>query len=141
MGSLETGRVVMKICGKEAGKYAVVLKKLDDAFVMITGPKLLTGVKRRKCNVEHLEPLQYTLEIKEDAPDEEVIAAFEKAGLVTKFGLKRPSAAEIKAERDKPEREKEKPKEKPKKEEKEKRKIKFKMGREKEKKEVKEEKK
>jgi large subunit ribosomal protein L14e len=108
----------MKIAGREAGKYCVVLKKVNDAFVLITGPKLLTDVKRRKCNIEHLEPLPYTLEIKEDAIEEEVIAAFDKAGLVTKFGLKRPSAAEVKAEKAKPAKEEKPKKEKAKEEEK-----------------------
>lgn len=105
MGSLEVGRVVMKIAGREAGKYAVVIKppgkeKTEKNFVVITGPKLLTGVKRRKCNIEHLEPLPYMLEIKEDASDEDVIEAFKKAGLIEKLGLKLPSAAELKAEKE-----------------------------------------
>lgn len=98
----------MKTAGREAGKYCVVLKKVNDAFVMVTGPKLLTEVKRRKCNTEHLEPLPYVLEIKEDAAEEEVIAAYEKAGLVTKLDLKRPSAAQIKAEKVKPPKEEKK---------------------------------
>jgi len=110
MVALEVGRVCMKVSGREAGKYAVVIKtfkdKENDAFVLITGPKLLTGVKRRKCNVNHLEPLPHILEIKEEAPDEEVLEAFEKAGLTTKLNLKRPSAAEVKAEKAKPKEEK-----------------------------------
>jgi large subunit ribosomal protein L14e len=111
MAALEIGRVVMKICGRETGKYAVVVKgagkeKEDKSFVLITGPKLLTGVKRRKCNIDHLEPLPHILEIKEDASDEEVLAAYEKAGLITKLNLKRPSAAEVKAEKAKPKEEK-----------------------------------
>jgi len=125
----------MKTAGREAGKYCVVLKKTNDAFVIVTGPKLLTGVKRRRSNVDHLEPLPFTLEIKEDAPEEEVIVAFEKAGLVTKFGLKRPSAAEVKGKPGKEEKAKEKKEEK--KEEKPKRKIKLRIGGGKEKKEEK----
>jgi large subunit ribosomal protein L14e len=123
MVSLITGRVCIKTVGREAGKYAVVLKKFTDekskdSFVLITGPKLLTGVKRRKCNVEHLEPTQHILEIKEDATDEEVTDAYKKANLITKFDLKLPSAAEVKAEKAKPEKKPEEKKEKPKKEEK-----------------------
>jgi len=118
MVTLEVGRVVMKTAGREAGKYAVVLKKMDNAFVLISGPKLLTGVKRRRCNINQLQPLQHILEIKEEAADEDIISALEKAGLVTQLGLKRPSAAEMKAEKAKPA--KEEKKEKPKKEEKQK---------------------
>jgi ribosomal protein L14E/L6E/L27E len=62
-------------------------------------------VKRRKCNVNHLEPLPYVLEIKEDASDEEVLEAFKKSGLVKKLNLKLPSAAELKAEKAKPKEE------------------------------------
>lgn len=51
MGSLEVRRVVMKVAGKEAGKYGVVIKvagkRLIKAFT-ITGPKLLTVIKRIK---------------------------------------------------------------------------------------------
>lgn len=133
MATLEVGRVCMKIGGRESGKYAVVLKKMNDAFVLITGPKILTGVKRRRCNIEHLEPLQYVLEIKEEAPEEEVVAAFDKAGLVTKFELKRPSAGEMKAEKTKPEKAEKQKKE----EEKPKRKIRLKIGGKKEEKEEK----
>lgn len=106
MVALEVGRVCMKVAGREMGKYCTVLKKENDAFVLVTGPKLLTGIKRRRCNVDHLEPMPYLLEIKEDAGDEEVLAAFEKAGLITKFDLKRPSAADLKAEKAKPKEEK-----------------------------------
>lgn len=105
MVSLDTGKVCLKIVGREAGKYCVVIKKMSKNFVLITGPKLLTGVKRRKCNIEHLEPTQYFLDLKEDAADEEVIEAYKKAGLITKLNLKLPSAAELKAEKAKPKEE------------------------------------
>ncbi len=98
--ALETGRVCIKISGREAGKYCVVLKKMEDkknkSFVLITGPKALTGVKRRRCNVAHLEPLPYVLEISENASDEEIIAAFEKSNLIKKLNLKKPSATQLK---------------------------------------------
>lgn len=102
---LGIGRVCLKKVGREHGRYCVIIKKFPEekgktnSFVLITGPKLLTGVKRRKCNIAHLEPTQYTLEIKEDANEEEVLSAFEKANLVKKFSLKKPSAAELKEEK------------------------------------------
>ena len=132
MVALGVGRVCMKISGRESGKYCVVLKKENEAFVLIAGPKILTGVKRRRCNIEHLEPLPYFVEIKENAADEEIITALDKAGLITKFDLKRPSAGELKGEKTKPEKKEEKHKEKSKEEEKEeekpKRKIRLKIG-------------
>lgn len=107
------GRVCVKLSGREAGKYGVVVKKIDKSFVLVTGPRLLTGIKRRRCNIEHLEPTPHLLEIKEESTDREVIEAYEKAGLITKLGLKRPSEAQLKTE--KPEKaEKEKKEKKPK---------------------------
>jgi len=129
MVSLEIGRVCMKVAGREAGKYCVVIKKVNDAFVEVTGPKILTGVKRRRANIEHLEPLEYILQISDGAADEDVVSALESQNLLTKLGLKRPSAADMKAEKAKPEKEekkevkqekKEAKEEKPKKEAKEK---------------------
>jgi large subunit ribosomal protein L14e len=99
VATLEVGRLCIKTAGREAGRYCVVLKSIDSNFVLVTGPKVLTGVKRRKCNVEHLEPTQYSLKIKEDASEKEVIEAYDKAGLISKLNLKKPSPEELKEER------------------------------------------
>ncbi len=96
MVTLDIGRVCIKTAGREAGKYCAVIKKEDDNFFIVTGPKALTGVKRRRCNVEHLEPTQYLLKIKEDAPEKDVIDAFEKAGVLSKLGLGKPSPEVLK---------------------------------------------
>jgi len=96
VATLEVGRLCVKTAGREAGRYCVVVKLIDNNFVLVTGPKVLTGVKRRKCNVEHLEPTQYSLKIKEDASEKEVLEAYEKAGLIAKLNLKKPSPGELK---------------------------------------------
>lgn len=83
----EIGRLCMKIAGREAGKYCVVVKKMDEKFVMITGPRELTAVKRRRCNVNHLEPMLDVLSIKSDASDSDVLKAYQKANLTKKLGL------------------------------------------------------
>jgi large subunit ribosomal protein L14e len=103
---LEVGRICMKIAGREAGRYCVVVRpagksKNDKSFVVVTGPRLLTGVKRRKSNIEHLKATEYKLEIADDAADEAVLSAYEKAGLIIKLGLKKPSAAQMKASAEK----------------------------------------
>ncbi len=125
MAALDVGRVCMKIAGREAGKYCVVLKKMDNTFVLITGPKQLTGVKRRRCNIEHLEPTQHSLKIAPEAADAVVIKAYDAIGLTKKLSLRLPSpeimkviekkVKEIPKKIEKPKKEK-KP-EKPKKEE------------------------
>ena len=103
MASLEIGRVCMKVAGRESGAYCVVLKNPAKSFALVTGPKVLTGIKRRKANISHLEPTQYKVEIAEDASDDQVVSAWEKSGLVKKFGLKMPSAAQLKAKEKKQE--------------------------------------
>jgi large subunit ribosomal protein L14e len=96
VATLEVGRVCMKTAGKEAGQYCVVIKKMDDNFVFITGPKVLTGIKRRRCNVEHLEPTQYSVKIKDDEGEKEIINAYEKSGLLAKLNLAKPSPEIVK---------------------------------------------
>jgi large subunit ribosomal protein L14e len=117
MVSIEVGRVCIKTVGKEAGCYCVVIGKEDKSFVPVTGPRLLSGVKRRRCNVFHLQPTEYVLSVKENASDEDIINAYESAGLITKLNLKKPSMGEMKGEKQKEEKkpEKKKKKESPKK--------------------------
>ena len=102
----EIGRVCIKNVGREEGKYCVVLNKEDKSFVLVTGPKLLTGVKRRRCNVNHLNPTEHMLDIKENVSDEDIITAFDAAGLTNKLNLKKPSMAQIKSEKQKAEEKK-----------------------------------
>ena len=105
----DVGRLCVKTAGREAGKYCVIVKRIDENFVMITGPRSITDVKRRKCNINHLEPLPEKISIKENASDEEVAKAYEKHGIIQKLGIRIPKRREAK----KPEV-KEKQKEKPK---------------------------
>lgn len=74
---MEVGRVCVKVAGHEAGKRCVIVEKLDDTFVLVTG----VGVKRRRCNITHLEPTDKKIEIQKGASDEEVKRALEAAGL------------------------------------------------------------
>ncbi|MCS7123178.1 MAG: 50S ribosomal protein L14e [Candidatus Aenigmarchaeota archaeon] len=93
---MEVGRICRKIAGREAGKYCVVLKKIDENFVLVTGPKQVTGVKRRKCNITHLQPTEHKIEIKEEASDEEVAKALNEQGILTKLNLKMAPAHSFK---------------------------------------------
>ncbi len=116
MVSLNVGTVCMKVAGREAGAICCVVKPVDKTFVMVAGPKLVTGIKRRRCNIEHLEPTEIKLDIKDDASDEEIIEAYKKANVITKFNLKLPSAGEMKAVKEKKVEIKEEPKKKAKEE-------------------------
>src|SRR3972149_4731015 len=78
MASIEVGRICVKLQGREVGKKCVVVDVIDKNFVLVTGPKDVTGVRRRRTNVDHLEPTQETTELKKGASDEEVEKALSK---------------------------------------------------------------
>ena len=92
---LEVGTIAVKTAGREASRYCVVVKKIDENFVLVTGPKALTGVKRRRCNVLHLEATPYKLDIKEDASDKDVLKAWKESKLYKKLGLKLPPVYKV----------------------------------------------
>jgi large subunit ribosomal protein L14e len=94
LNMFDIGRVCLKIAGREAGKYCVVVNKIDDNFVLVTGPRSVTKVKRRKCNITHLEPLKEMVKIKADASDHEVIEAYQEASLFSKLDLHKPEHGE-----------------------------------------------
>ena len=80
MPAIEIGRICVKLLGREAGKKCVVVDLADKSFVLVTGPKDVTGVRRRRANVNHIEPLQESIDIKRGASNEEVTAALKSAG-------------------------------------------------------------
>ncbi len=78
----EIGRIVVKTAGREASRKCVIVSVVDKNFVLVTGPKSLTGVKRRKVNVSHLTFTPHKLDIKENAGDEEILRKLEEARLI-----------------------------------------------------------
>lgn len=78
MTAIEVGRICVKAAGREAGKRCVIVDLADKSFVLVTGPKSVTGVRRRRANIDHIEPLQDKVEIKRGATDEEVADALKK---------------------------------------------------------------
>lgn len=81
MGVIEVGRLCVKVAGREAGRKCVVVRIIDKNFVEITGPKELTGVRRRRANVKHLVPLPIKLDISEGASDEEVLETLKSTAM------------------------------------------------------------
>lgn len=82
MPAIEVGRICVKVAGREAGMKCVIVDVIDKNFVLVTGPKSITGVKRRRSNINHLEPLAQKVDIKRGASDEEVIEALKQKGLL-----------------------------------------------------------
>jgi len=72
MPTIEVGRVCVKLNGRETGQKCVIVDVLDKNFVLVTGPKKLSGVRRRRTNVKHLEPTEESIDIKKGASDDDV---------------------------------------------------------------------
>ncbi len=82
MPAIEVGRLCVKTRGREAGRKCVIVEIIDDNFVVITGPKDVSGVKRRRANINHIELLPEKINIEPGASDDEVRKALEEAGLL-----------------------------------------------------------
>jgi len=70
---IEIGRICVKICGRDGGGECVVVDILKDNYVLIDG-----NVRRRKCNILHLEPTSKKMDIKKGASHEDVKKEFAK---------------------------------------------------------------
>jgi large subunit ribosomal protein L14e len=95
----EIGRICVKIAGRDARKKAVIIDVIDKNYVLIDGE-----TRRRKCNINHLEPLNKIVKIKKKASPDIVKGIFKKE-------------LNIELSEKKPKIKKEKPKKKPKKQE------------------------
>jgi large subunit ribosomal protein L14e len=80
MPAIEVGRICVKQAGRENGKKCVVIDVMDKSFVLVTGPKKITGVKRRRVNINHVMPLEDKIEVKRGASDDEIAQVLEAAG-------------------------------------------------------------
>jgi large subunit ribosomal protein L14e len=80
MPAIEVGRVCVKVAGRESGRKCVIVDVMDKSFVLVTGPKTVTGVKRRRVNINHVAPTEDTIQVKRGASDEEVTHILEADG-------------------------------------------------------------
>lgn len=65
----KVGTVCVKIAGRDAGKSCAIVEELGNGFVLVDG-----GVRRRKVNIKHLEPMG-SVDLKKGASHETVVAA------------------------------------------------------------------
>ena len=94
---IETGRICVKIAGRDAGNYCAIVEVLDKNYVVIGG-----NVRRRKCNLVHLEPLDKAIKIKDKATTEEVLEAMKKEGIEVKEHKKATKQRKEKTAKTKP---------------------------------------
>jgi len=81
MPAIEVGRICVKLRGREAGRKCVIVDIVDNNYVLITGPKEVSGVKRRRVNIDHVEPTEKKISIHKGASDQEVVDAIKREGL------------------------------------------------------------
>ena len=71
---IEIGRLCIKIAGRDAGNKCIVVDTIDNNNVLIDG-----NVRRKKCNIKHLEPLKEKMDIKKGASHDIIIKEFKKS--------------------------------------------------------------
>ena len=82
MPAVEVGRICVKTAGRQAGQKCVIVDVMDKSFVLITGPKPITGVKRKRANMNHIRTLEDKLDLKRGASDEEVTQTLSAVGKI-----------------------------------------------------------
>ena len=96
MPAIEVGRICVKLVGREAGRKCIIVDMIDKDFALITGPKNVTGVKRRRVNANHIEPLQDKIKIKRGATDDEVTESLKASGKLEEMAQKvKPTLAAV----------------------------------------------
>ena len=80
MPAIEVGRVCVKVAGRETGRKCIIVDVMDKSFVLVTGPKKVSGVKRRRVNINHVAPTEEEIKIKRGASDDEVTQMIEASG-------------------------------------------------------------
>ena len=91
MPAIDIGRICVKLSGREAGKKCIVVDIVDKNFVLVTGPKQVNGVRRRRVNVSHIEPTEQKVNIKRGEADDELIKALDEQ---TQSYLREPARPE-----------------------------------------------
>jgi len=106
---IEVGSLCMKIAGREAGKLCVVVDLLDNKFVLIDGQ-----VRRKKCNINHVEATGKVLKLEKNASHEDVVSVLKEAGIEVverKPKAKAPKAVKVEEpKKEKVKKKEEKPK-------------------------------
>jgi len=78
MTAVDIGRICVKLSGREAGKKCIVVDVIDKNFVLVTGPKQLNDVRRRRVNVSHIEPTERKVDIRRGETDEELLKTLDE---------------------------------------------------------------
>lgn len=99
MPTIEVGRICVKNAGRETGQKCVIVDIIDKSFVLVTGPKELTGVKRRRVNIDHIKPTEEKIKITKGASDEDVAKAIKGEKAAKKPEAKKAEAKKVEAKK------------------------------------------
>lgn len=91
---IETGRLVLKTAGRDAGKKGLIVDIIDDDYVIVDGQ-----LRRKKCNTKHLELLPSVANIEKGASHEAVAEELKKLGINIKEKASEKSKAEKKSQK------------------------------------------
>ena len=78
MSLYKVGRICIKTAGREIGRKCVVVDTIDKNYVLISGPKSISRVKRRRANVRQLEPTEHVLSIDKGISDDDLEKVLKK---------------------------------------------------------------
>ena len=76
MAAIQVGRIVTKTMGREAGERAIIAAIIDKNFVLLSGAGI-SKVRRRRANIDHVEPMDILVDIAKEADDATIKAAVE----------------------------------------------------------------
>ena len=82
MPPIEVGRICVKLTGREVGRKCVILKVLNKNFVLVSGPLDISGVRRRRANIQHLHLTKNKISISKDSTDEDIKKGLKEANLL-----------------------------------------------------------
>ncbi len=94
---VEVGQICKKIAGREKGRYCVVVK-IDGKFAEISGIKKYGMCKRRRCNLKHLNPTKFKIQLKGEK-QEEVERSLSESGIIKRLNLIKEKRRKKKAKR------------------------------------------
>ena len=82
MPAIEIGRICIKVTGRESGQKCVIVDLIDKNFVLVTGPKEVSGIKRRRSNVNHIDVTEDVINIDRGASDADIVKTLKDAGKI-----------------------------------------------------------
>lgn len=85
------GKICIKLAGRDAGQIGVIIDELEGDYVLVDG-----SVRRRKCNIKHIELLPEVTEIKKGATHTEIVSALKKLGITIVARKSKPAKIEKK---------------------------------------------